>query len=98
MSGGSFNYLCFKTSGDLFQALGDLERMAEELEDLGPHARDAASRTRRLLALSGEIDAEILVLAEVWRFVEWWRSCDIGRDDVLVAIGKFNEQQKETHG
>jgi hypothetical protein len=92
MSGGSFNYLCHRSASDVFDG-DDLLAMATALETLGRVARDAAERTRKLHELQDHIAREIEALQDVWRAVEWWHSCDYGRDDVLVALGEYKAKQ-----
>jgi hypothetical protein len=99
VSGGSFNYLCHKDVVQLLESgMADLEEMAVELEGLGHVAKAPAVRTRavqsRLRAMQTELDAELRELEPVWQAVEWWRSCDWGRDQVLVAIGEYRERQR----
>lgn len=99
MSGGSFNYLCHK---DMVQMLGsgmsDLDSMAAELEAIGYVAREPAEATRalqaRLRVVQEEIDAELDRLQPIFHAVEWWRSCDWGKDQVLVTIGKWLAAQE----
>lgn len=84
MSGGSFEYLVYQDNprGDL------VVRMAEELDALAAEgvegAAEAAARTREYL--QPEQDEPV---REVWRAVEWWRSCDWGRDQVEDALRDF---------
>lgn len=100
MSGGSFNYLYVKGLSDLLLAdPSDLDRMAEELEDLGFLAKPVADRTRalqeRIIEVDREVNAEIEALAPMWKAVEWWRSMDWGKDQVMVALGEWLEREKE---
>ncbi len=89
MSGGSFNYLYCKTPAELFAAGDDLRRMADELDALGHQARHAANRTKALVGLLGHVGQEIQALSDVWQAVEWWRSNDRSREDVYVALGRY---------
>lgn len=88
MSGGSFDYLyCAETLGS--ERTGDIERMAAELERLGHH--DAAERTRTVLAAIAEAERLRTELEGVWREVEWFVSCDSGKDDVAEAVNRWRQ-------
>lgn len=100
MSGGSFNYLCHAEDlGELWAKMDFLEEMASELHKLG-YAEDVAVETKELFELlekcNNEIDQKTKGLKEVWRAVEWWRSCDYGEDDVREALEKYRLQKKES--
>lgn len=93
MSGGSFNYLCHTWDlNDLMDKRGDLEEMASELAGLG-YAQDAARETEELLVMlrQWEVRASVRLerLREVWKAVEWWRSCDYSEDQVREALAEY---------
>ncbi|MEU6597828.1 hypothetical protein [Streptomyces flaveolus] len=93
MSGGSFNYLCHAFDlDDLIERRGSLEAMASELAGLG-YAQDAARETEELLVMlrQWEVRATVRVerLREVWKAVEWWRSCDYSEDRVHEALSDY---------
>lgn len=99
MSGGSFNYLCHAFDfEDLIAKRGSLEDMATELAGLG-YAQDAARETEELLTLlrQWEVRSSVRVerLREVWKAVEWWRSCDYSEDQVHEALAEYRGD-KET--
>lgn len=100
MSGGSFNYLCHTWDLDgLMEKRGSLEEMASELAGLG-YAQDAARETEELLVMlrQWEVRASVRVerLREVWKAVEWWRSCDYSEDQVREALAEYRgESEKE---
>ena len=94
MSGGSFNYLYTQTPGQVLDS-EELQRMADEIRELGYDAKDVASRTQALVELRDRVAAEIEALGPVWQAVEWWRSCDWSRDQVLIAIGAYRERQRQ---
>lgn len=103
MSGGSFNYLCHTWDlNDLVEKRGSLEAMATELSGLG-YAQDAARETEELLVMlrQWEVRAGVRIerLREVWKAVEWWRSCDYGEDQVREALAEYrSEGVKEQPG
>lgn len=93
MSGGSYEYLCFKTDDDFVPYIdGGLARMADRLIRLG-YAQDAAAETLSLIAdlNAARIRADVARrrLNEVWRAIEWWDSCDSGEDAVRDALTKY---------
>ncbi|WP_329521188.1 hypothetical protein [Spirillospora sp. NBC_01491] len=107
MSGGSYNYLCWVTHHHpLLEKLatmrGDLDDMSTRLAELG-YAPDAAAETEELLLLlrqwENRAQARVNRLADVWKAVEWWDSCDWGEDRVHEALAAYRgdeQQPKET--
>lgn len=96
MSGGSFNYLCHSFDlDDLIDKRGDLEAMSEALAALG-YAQDAARETEELLVMlrQWEVRATVRVerLREVWKAMEWWRSCDYGEDEFQEALTAYRDK------
>ena len=99
MSGGSFNYLCHTWDlNGLIDKCGDLEAMASELSGLG-YAQDAARETEELVVMlrQWEVRATVRIerLREVWKAVEWWRSCDYGEDRVREALAEYRGESGE---
>lgn len=93
MSGGAFNYLCYEN--DLEGLLGkvhDLSDMTDALAHLG-YAADAAQETASLLAhiraTNARVEASSRRLTEVWKAMEWWKSCDWGEDAVRQALADY---------
>lgn len=96
MSGGSFNYLCTKEVGTLLvDGLDDVQRMAEELAELG-YADDVAEDTQALIrSIQGtELALNLLIarLSPVWREMEWWQSGDVGEDNLKRALERYRER------
>lgn len=86
MSGGSYNYLCYRSRG-LSEQRGDAEAMAARLFQLG-HVAEAAA-TRHCLDLLDQAEAAATVLEDVWKAVEWADSGDWGLDDVADEVAKL---------
>lgn len=84
MSGGSFNYLCNQSLSN-----GDLEQMADQLDEMAPNSA-AAKETRALVDLLRRIDGDE-ALRGVWRAVEWWRSSDYSEDQAREAIAEYDQ-------
>lgn len=93
MSGGSFNYLYQAEFG--FQRRDDLVAMRNELHAI---TRDinVPARERQLADFAYNETADLLEqlepsesLREVWRAVEWWRSCDYSKDQVIEALSNY---------
>jgi hypothetical protein len=98
MSGGSYDYLCYATSLDeLLAKRARLEEMFSRLSNLPerefPGAAAAAALTKALLLhlQTWEVHAGVAIgqLAEVWKAVEWWDSCDYGPDQVAEALAEY---------
>jgi hypothetical protein len=101
MSGGSFNYLyqsVYSGWDAIIQQEGDISDMAQDLAGLG-YAEDAARETEELLLIIRQAKVRIETraerLREVWKAVEWWRSCDWGENDVKEALAKYREDAPE---
>ena len=96
MSGGSFEYLCFKADdlNELTGAETQIQAMADALAAMGDEGKPAAEETQRLLedlrVARVRIETKAKRLAPVWRAVEWWHSCDISEASAREEIAKFN--------
>lgn len=96
MSGGSYNYLCYKDLSGLLDGSSDkdLQSMADRLAGLG-YANDAALETQNLLLVLRQsryrIKASLNRLTRLWRSIEWWDSCDSGEDTVKNELTKYRE-------
>lgn len=94
MSGGSFNYLCFAESYNIFEKRSDIADMRDKLIEFG--YKDAAKETESLLlmmdAFEVRVDARLERLKNVWQSVEWCCSGDSGRDAVEESIKKYREE------
>jgi hypothetical protein len=92
MSGGTFDYLCYKSAGELLEADHELQSMADALAELG-YAEDAARETQEILltirAMRNRVQVSIDRLTDVWRTMEWWRSGDYSEDQLEEALAKF---------
>jgi hypothetical protein len=102
VSGGAYEYLCWAADDfdQLMSKRHQLREMAERLTGL-PYARDAAIETERLAAAIDRLEIQVQVraeaLADVWRAVEWWDSCDWTEDRVHQALAKYRgDEPKET--
>lgn len=88
MSGGSFNYLCDATT------LEELARKTDDLTDMGralfEYAPDhpATARTVSLVRLITQVTVEES-LSDVWRAMEWWKSCDWSEGDLKEALAEY---------
>jgi hypothetical protein len=94
MSGGSYEYLCFKDASELLSASHDepLQRMTDRLAALG-YAPDAAAETQAVLYQLRQsrtrIQTHIDRMRGIWRAVEWWDSSDSGEDGVVKALAEY---------
>jgi hypothetical protein len=93
MSGGSYNYLCHAFDlDDLLEKRHSLREMADRLAGLG-YADDAAKETEELLVLLNQwgVRAEVRRnrLADLWKAVEWWDSCDWSESRVHEALAAY---------
>jgi hypothetical protein len=89
MSGGSFDYLCYKRIDNIGEARGNLARMSEALVQYEGGSA-AAAATREILLDLERIGQKIKRLSDVWHAVEWDRSGDWGPDDVVKELSQYN--------
>lgn len=96
MSGGSYNYLCYKDAQDIVDYQTDLADMQARLSGLD-YAQVAAKDTQAVLdeirVLFDSIEVKIKALQPIWRAVEWWDSNDSGEDAVKAAIANYKESE-----
>jgi len=92
MSGGSYNYLCFKDAQELVSSQEDIESMFSRLVALD-YAVDAARETMELLMILRQYETRIAViktrLEPVWKSVEWWDSGDSCEDSLKAALEEY---------
>lgn len=86
MSGGSFDYLCDADIGDIANRIARLREMANSLQEFegADEARLATLRViERIVDLESSLTEDIKA---VWKAVEWYHSCDWGRDQAQAAV------------
>jgi hypothetical protein len=93
MSGGSYNYLCYKDSAELFQHRTELAEMRDRLTALG--YLDAAKETESILLILDSFEvrtqARIDRLKKLWQAVEWADSGDWDKEDIEEEIQKYRD-------
>lgn len=99
MSGGSYGYLCYKETQDLFSS-SCIDNMAEmEQYLLAAGYKDIAKDVRRLIEYIKIAENRISVLHEdlagVFHAIEWYASGDWGKDQMHKALENYRNGQKE---
>lgn len=98
MSGGSYDYLCYKDALQLLDYEGPLSAMANRLTGLG-YAQEAAQETSELLSIVQRTLKDIQIraghLRNVWQAVEWWDSGDWDEDGVKQALAEYRKKAEE---
>lgn len=93
MSGGSYNYLCYKEAYDIHEKINELQEMGDRLAELG--FKDAALETESIILILNtfeiRLQARINRLRDVWKAVEWMDSGDSGIDYVKDEVEKYRE-------
>ena len=91
MSGGSFNYLCFTETTDLFHKIDDMEDMEQYL--IKREYTDIAKDVRRLIEYCKSAEVRMSVLFEqlekVFHDIEWHTSGDISYDDLIKTLENY---------
>lgn len=99
MSGGSYDYLCWKEGYELFEysTIGNLERMVDALEEFGYD--DAAEETYELVRIikQARVRANTIHkrLNNVYHAVEWYKSMDSSFDRVEEEIAKYRGEDTD---
>lgn len=95
LSGGSFNYLCYKDVPELMNSstIADLESMVQHLQEYG--YEDIARDTQRLIEYIRSASIRIEVLSEnlndVFHAVEWHESGDFDREIMIAELEKYRK-------
>ena len=93
MSGGSYNYLCYKESYDIHERKEELNQMRDRLIELG--FTDAAGETESVLLMLQSFEVRLQTrinrLKDVWRSVERMDSGDSGLDSVKSYVEQYRE-------
>lgn len=95
MSGGAYNYLCFKDPAEIAAAHEVFREMANRLAEICPDssaARDTTAMAVRLETLIHDINELGCRAREVWRAVEWRASGDYGDDQVREAVAAYADE------
>lgn len=93
LSGGSFDYLCYKDVPELMEpsSISNLESMVQHLQEYG--YEDIARDTQRLIEYIQSASIRIEVLSEnlsrVFHAVEWHESGDFGRETMIAELEKY---------
>jgi hypothetical protein len=91
MSGGSYNYLYCKGASYLLDNVGYLEEMGEVLlkEGYEDVALDMFRLVEYIKSAKIRIDVLSTQLSDVMKAVEWYESCDIGKNSLKESIEKY---------
>lgn len=94
MSGGSYDYLCFKEPEELFARVDDIELMAQRLLELG--FQDVAGDMQRLAEYCKSARLRVAVLSDmlnsVMHAVEWYDSGDYGLDNFRKVLEDYRDK------
>ena len=85
MSGGSYNYLCFKETTDIVSE--ELEAMATRLKEMG--YIEISKDTEEIASFFLTLNEKIERLRDVWHAVEWMDSGDWGPEQAIKELDKY---------
>jgi hypothetical protein len=92
MSGGYYEYLCNKSVDELLNHDSLLQRMADDLAELG-YADDAARETMDVLLevrrFRNRMEARLNRIGDVWHAMEWWQSLDSSEECLKEELTKY---------
>lgn len=97
MSGGSYNYLCYKSDEELFGYGVDetLDQMVNDLAQLG-YADDVAREATELLMTIRAARLRVNVIHErlspVFRAREWWMSGDRSEEEFKKTLEEYRKE------
>lgn len=91
MSGGSYNYLCYKESDRISEAANDIEEMFNRLSELDMPV--AAQQTYLILTeirkFNNKMDVLLKDIQGMWKAVEWCDSADTSIESVQKEYKKY---------
>jgi hypothetical protein len=93
MSGGSFDYLCYKDPEDLFYHLDTIKEMEDKLRELG--CTKGADATKAFHDDIKDTYARFLktreALSTIWHAVEWGEDNDYNPEQVQEILNRFQK-------
>ena len=92
MSGGSYNYLCFKDGTDIGSHGEELNKMVVRLKELNYPA--IANDTEEIADFFLQLNEKIDKLRDVWQAVEWHDSGDSSIENVVNEAIKYLKDNK----
>lgn len=95
MSGGSYNYLCYKEYNEISNNTQDISKMRDRLMELG--FKDVAKETESFLLMIDSfevrVNARLERLQGIWKAVEWMDSGDSGIEYVHEEVILYRESK-----
>lgn len=96
MSGGSYDYLCYKETDDWLAGVPErAQQMGDRLAELGYPDAALETATAILAARAARVRMEAILrrMQPVWKAVEWMDSGDWGPDDLAAAVAEYRGEQ-----
>lgn len=97
MSGGSFEYVCYKAQDDtVFQATEQLQEMATYLRQVNKPdiASEIEAFTNYILEMKEAAIKRGMQISDLLKAVEWWASGDWSESSVDTAWQEYQQKDK----
>ncbi len=92
MSGGSYEYLCYKSTDEIISNQTTLEQMANDLAKLG-YAADVAAETWDIIYTLRAFETRMQVALDrmqpIWLAREWWQSGDTSEEGFKRILEEY---------
>lgn len=89
MSGGSFDYLCFRGLGEVVEG-ENFEMAMSDLRER-PYSTEAGQEMSAILEDFRDLEERFRQLEGVLKALEWWRSGDSSEEDLKEACAKWKK-------
>lgn len=99
MSGGAFNYVCFRETIELIERKSELYEIIDSLvqygyEDLAEDVKELIQRINKLKEKVNDVERYRETLEPILKAVEWYESGDYGKDTMIKVFEEYIKSKK----